>query len=235
MGNKAQEASKQLKEYLGALIEERSRQIKLGEQTPDDFLCRILRHKQPETGSVPHDVVYRIVAGTFVGAVDNNTNWVANAIDFLLDNPVHLEAAHQAALANDDRLLLSIMFEALRFYPQNPFLIRRCGRTGTLAPWTDHATLIPVNTLVLAGTASAMFDGDKFADPDEFRTDRPLNEYLHFGRGMHECFGAFIANEVVPGTAKALLRHNRIRRARGRDGRIRHDGAFADHLVVEFD
>jgi cytochrome P450 len=235
IGSKAQLASAQLKDYLGGLIEERSTQIEAGQQTPDDFLCRILRHIQPGMVAGAHDVVYRIVAGTFVGALDNNCNWIANGMDFLLDHPALLEEAHQAALANDDQLLLAIMLEALRFYPQNPFLIRRCQRTCTLAPWTDHATLIIANTLVLAGTASAMFDGDKFKDPEQFRTDRALHDYLHFGRGMHECFGSFIANVVVPETAKALLRRRRLRRARGRDGRIHHDGAFADHLFVEFD
>ena len=54
--------------------------------------------------------VYRIVAGTFVTELlDNNCNWIANGMDFLLDHPALLEEAHQAALANDDQLLLAIM------------------------------------------------------------------------------------------------------------------------------
>jgi cytochrome P450 len=80
-----------------------------------------------------------------------------------------------------------------------------------------------------------MFDADKFKNPDEFRSDRSLTDYLHFGHGMHECFGLFIASVVIPETAKALLRDRRMRRARGRKGRICYDGAFADHLFVEFE
>jgi len=76
---------------------------------------------------------------------------------------------------------------------------------------------------------------DKFAYPEEFRSDRAPGDYLHFGRGMHECFGTFIANAVFPTTAKALLGRKNLSRARGRDGRIRYDGAYSDHLFVEFD
>jgi len=235
MGAKAQLACAQLKDYLDPLISQRTIEIQRGQQAPDDFLCRILRHSQILPVPLAHDVVYRIVAGTVVAAVDNNRNSVANAMDYLLDHSGPMDQAREAALAGNDQLLLQVVLEALRFYPQNPFLLRRCRTTCTLAPWTGRATLIPANALVLAGTASAMFDASKFADPDEFRTNRAPSDYLHFGRGMHECFGAFIAGAIIPETVKALLLQKRLRRARGRAGRIRYDGAFAEHLFVEFD
>jgi cytochrome P450 len=235
MGSKAQLACFQLEDYLGGLIQQRSSEIQNGEPTPGDFLSRLITLNLSLPKSLTLDGVYRIVAGTFVGSVDNISNSITNAFDYLLDHKGPMAEAHLAAANNDDRRLLGIMLEALRFYPQNPFLIRRCQKACILAPWTSRATLIPANTLVLAGTACAMFDAEKFPHPEEFRTDRTPSDYLHFGRGMHECFGAFIANAVIPATAKALLKRKRLRRVRGRDGRIRYDGAFSDHLFVEFD
>jgi hypothetical protein len=58
---------------------------------------------------------------------------------------------------------------------------------------------------------------------------------MHFGYGMHECFGLYINRLMVPAICKAVLKQNNLRRAPGEAGRLQMDGAFAKSLVVEFD
>jgi cytochrome P450 len=85
------------------------------------------------------------------------------------------------------------------------------------------------------GTLSAMFDPDGFPDPKRFRIDRDVRSYLHFGWGMHQCFGLGINMVMIPEIMAAMLRLDGLRRAPGRAGRVVLDGPFPDRLVLEFD
>jgi cytochrome P450 len=81
---------------------------------------------------------------------------------------------------------------------------------------------------------SAMFDPDVFIEPAVFRADRET-EYLHFGYGMHRCFGYAINGVQIPEIGATLLRLPNLRRAPGSAGRIAYDGPFPDRLILEFD
>jgi cytochrome P450 len=226
MGEAARQDAVELNAYLNALIAQRRAQIAAGETVPDDFLCRLLKLDPP----IEDDVVRRIVGGTIVGAVDTNSKAIIQALDQLLLRPQRLLEAHEAALADDDATVAQYVFEALRFNPQNPFLLRHCTQTTTIAEGTPRATEIPAGSMVLAGTESAMFDADRFPEPDAFSANRPLGDYIHFGYGLHTCFGKGIGQILIPGVAKALLKQPNLRRV----GDIQYDGAFPDHYPVEF-
>jgi cytochrome P450 len=114
-------------------------------------------------------------------------------------------------------------------------LLRHCEQPYVVARGTSREALIAQGSLVVLGTESAMFDEDRFPDPSVFRLDRPAENYIHFGHGLHACFGSHMARILIPAVAKQLLRMPGLRRADGGDGRIRFDGAFPDRLVVEFD
>jgi cytochrome P450 len=79
-----------------------------------------------------------------------------------------------------------------------------------------------------------MFDPEKFPAPDEFRGDRDV-EYLHFGFGLHRCFGYAINGVVIPEILAALLRLPNLRRAAGSAGTIVFDGPFPERFILEFD
>ena len=88
---------------------------------------------------------------------------------------------------------------------------------------------------MLALTSSAMFDDRDIDEPDEFRVDRPAYHYLHFGFGMHTCFGQYINEEQIPRILKPLLKRSGLRRAEGADGELVMDGPFPSRLVLELD
>jgi cytochrome P450 len=83
-------------------------------------------------------------------------------------------------------------------------------------------------------TLSAMFDPEVFIEPQVFRADREV-EYLHFGYGMHRCFGRAINGVQIPELVATLVRLPNLRRAPGHAGRIAYDGPFPERLVLEFD
>ena len=60
---------------------------------------------------------------------------------------------------------------------------------------------------------------------------------MHFGYGMHECFGVYMNRVMIPQICKAVLRLPQLRRAAGPAGRLRLDyefNLFAMNLTVEF-
>jgi cytochrome P450 len=228
-------AAAEMKTYLNNFIAVRKTQIAQGQSVPDDFLCRLLKIQAASTEPIDDDVICRIVGGTIVGTVDSLSKVVAQALDQLLSRALALQEAKAAASANDDELLARYMYEALRFNPEAPFLIRSCAAPYTIAARTDRARSIAPGDMVLVGTESAMFDPRKFPEPDAFSINRPPENYLHFGRGLHACFGRQISHVVIPIIAKHLLRCPGLRRAPGVEGRLNYDGAFPNSWIVEFD
>jgi cytochrome P450 len=230
----ATSAAHDLNAYLDNLIAERQQQIPANPGAYDDFLSRLVKLNLADPARVPAETIRRILGGTIVGTVDTNSKAICQAIDQLLDRPVELASAYAAAVGGDPAFD-AYVWEALRFNPQNPFLLRHCEQDYTVAAGTDRAKVIRAGSMVVVGTTSAMFDGDRFTDPDAFRVDRPLADYIHFGHGLHTCFGKQMAGVLIPETVKALLREKGLSRAEGPAGHIRYDGAFPNSLSVEFE
>jgi cytochrome P450 len=80
-----------------------------------------------------------------------------------------------------------------------------------------------------------MMDPDRVPDPRRFKPGRLPHEYIHFGYGMHECFGRHINHATLHRMLKPLLRRPNLRRAPGAEGRLRKNGIFAERLVVLHD
>jgi cytochrome P450 len=77
-----------------------------------------------------------------------------------------------------------------------------------------------------------MFDEHAVESPDEFRVNRPWREYLHFGHGLHECFGESLVRAHLPALATALLERGPVRRAPGAAGQLTWAGPFPSSLTV---
>ncbi|AKJ08462.1 putative cytochrome P450 hydroxylase [Archangium gephyra] len=230
---RAKAASAELKTYMEGLIAQR--RAGLATESRDDFLTRLLRMQQDEATRLDDDAVRRNVGGIIVGAVDTSSKALAQLVNELLEHPEALGEAQGAARAGDTARVAAHAFEALRFDPHNPLLMRVCHEDYVLARGTDREMRIPKGTLVIASTISAMFDPEVMQHPDEFRVDRPPPGYMHFGRGLHTCYGERINHIVLPEVLGCLLRLRNLRRASGSEGRMRFEGPFPDRLVVEFD
>ena len=207
----ADSAAAELREYLSGLIAQRAVEGAQG----DDILSRLVR-----AGVLDPEGIRRNVTGIIVGAIDTTVTATANAAGVLLAKPEAMRLTQQAAESNDPEALTRCVYEAMRFNPQTPALLRHSKADGST---------------VLVLTISGMFDPSAFPEPDRFRADRPLDRYLHFGYGMHTCYGAMINGVQLPELVRTMVRLPNLRRGSGAYRKVMYEGPFPDRLVVEFD
>ncbi|MBO9624345.1 MAG: cytochrome P450 [Sphingomonas sp.] len=201
----------------------------------DDVLARCLRLQAAGDPWFTDDRIRTALTGFIVGGPPQPPMVVPQAMEQLLRRPHALAEAQAAARAGDDARLAAYVLEAMRFDPLAPGLPRVALKDWTLAAGTSHACTIPAGATVLAAFASAMMDPRRIADPRRFDPDRPASDYIHFGFGLHECFGRHINRATLHLMLKPLLKRQGLRRAPGGAGRLRKNGAFAERLELLFD
>ena len=202
---------------------------------PDDVLGRLVAMQGIPPTALSDAQVAAGVVGLAVGFIPPVMTAVTLALDELLDRPAALAGAQAAARAGDDEGVRAHMWEAMRLAPQGPGLFRRAVTDAVVGEGTRHATRIKAGTLTFAATQSAMLDGSVVEDPEAFRVDRPAHHYLHFGAGLHACFGRYVNAMQIPLIAKPLLRREKLARAPGEAGRLVRHGPFPASLAVTFD
>ena len=220
-----------LRPHLEQVIAERRAARTAGGAARDDVLGRMLE-LQSDADHRPwldDDAICRNISGLIIGALETTSKSVVHVIDELLRRPEALRGARAAALANDMAKVRGYAFEALRFNPFAPIVVRFCGKGAPVG--SRH---VPAQKTVFAVTSSAMFDSAAVADPNQFQPDRSI-EYLHFGYGLHRCQGHLVNDVQVPELAASVLRLKNLRRASGKDGRVAYVGPFPERFSVEFD
>jgi len=201
---------------------------------PDDVLARCLARQaagDPRYGDI---AIRTALMCMVVGGPPQPPMVAPNAFEQLLRRPDWLAAAQAAARGDDDRRLHDIVFEAMRFDPLAPAMMRTVTRDYVLAQGTPRARRVPRGATMMASFASAMQDPRRIPDPKTFDPDRQPHEYIHFGHGLHECFGKAINHATLHRMLKPLLAQSGLRRAPGKSGKLRKVGAFADRLFVSF-
>ncbi|WP_404334804.1 cytochrome P450 [Sphingomonas sp. MMS12-HWE2-04] len=217
-----------LRAHIQAQIEQRR-----ADPGKDDVLGRCLRLQAAGQG-FDDDAIRTSLMGFVVGGPPQPPMVVPQAMEQLLRRPKALAGAQEAARADEDDVLRGYVYEAMRFDPLAPGLPRQALQDWTIAKGTSHAATIPAGAQVLAAFASAMRDPRRIADPERFDPTRPASDYIHFGYGLHECFGRHINHATLHLMLKPLLKQPKLRRAPGSAGHLRKEGAFAARLVVEF-
>jgi cytochrome P450/glutathione S-transferase len=226
-------SGEELRQHMDRVIAARKARLNDADQ-PDDVLGRLLSLQNAQHPWLDDRSVRRNLGGLIVGAVDTTSKFVALAIDELLRRPAALEGARRAAMSGEIDTVRNYAYEAVRFNPHHPVQARFCKHETEIAAGTERARKIPAGTSVFVATLSAMFDPEVFIEPKVFRAGREV-EYLHFGYGMHRCFGRAINGVQIPELVAALVRLPNLRRAQGPTGRLAWDGPFPGQLILQFD
>ena len=79
-----------------------------------------------------------------------------------------------------------------------------------------------------------MFDESVVTSPNESGIDRPAYNYIHWGIGLHTCFGQYINQVQIPAILKPLLQCKNLTRAPGPGGQLATTGPFPSSLSVQF-
>jgi len=201
----------------------------------DDVLERCLVLQDAGLPGMSDQDILDKLFGVVVAIIPTTSAAFARALDELLRRPKELERAQHAARENDFATVWQFMSEAMRFNPLGPGVFRVAASDYTVAAGTSRAKTIPQGSIVLAAIESAMFDSNNIDDPSEFRIDRPPYTYMHFGYGLHTCFGQYINVAKLPRMAAALLRRTNLRRAPGPAGQLAVNGAFPTSMTLEYD
>ncbi len=202
---------------------------------PDDVLGRCLKLQAQGVAGYGDAEIRTALMCMVIGGPPQPPMVVPQGMEQLLRRKPFLTDAQAAARAGDDDGLRAILLEAMRFDPLAPALPRVALADWTIARGTGRATPVSAGDTVYVGFASAMMDPRRVPDPRVFRPGRLPHEYIHFGLGLHECFGEQINHATLHRMLKPLLRRPGVRRAPGAAGRLRKNGIFAERLVVVHD
>jgi cytochrome P450 len=201
----------------------------------DDVLDRCLAMQAAGEYGFTDDQIRTALMGFLVGGPPQPPMVVPQALEQLLRRPDALAGAREAARRGDDDLLSGYVFEAMRFDPLAPALQRVCRHDATIAAGSWRARKVPANAHVLAAIASAMMDQRCVPEPRRIDPRRPWDQYVHFGHGLHTCFGIHINRGTLHLMLKPLLARPGLRRAPGAAGHLTKIGPFAHALHMVWD
>lgn len=220
-----------LRDHIQRLIEAR----RASGEHRDDVLGRCLEMQASGEPGFDDGQIRSALMGFIVGGPPQPPMVVPQALEQLLRRPDALKGAQQAALAADDKLLAGYVFEAMRFDPLAPALPRVATQEFTIAAGTRRAKTVAAGANVYVAFSSAMMDERRLADPLQFNPRRGPHEYIHFGYGLHTCFGIHMNMVLLPLMLKPLLKREGLKRAPGELGHLKKRGAFSDRLHVCYD
>lgn len=167
-----------LDEKFSRYIEDRRREPR------GDVLSDMAAARYPD-GSTPEVVdVVRTATFLFGAGQETTAKLLGAALQILCDRP-----DLQRALRDDRSLIPAFIEETLRM--ESPVKTAfRLARRSTRLDGVD----IPAGTTVMVSPGAVNRDPARFADPHEFRLDRPnVREHVAFARGVHTCPGAPLA------------------------------------------
>ncbi len=211
--DRAIRAAKLMQAWFTDEIAKRRKSGQLG----TDMMGQLLRNLPTDD-----DLVRRTLGGMLVGSIDTTATSVAKIIT-VIGKDTSLAASVAADVDNVDRLA-GWCSEALRRWPHNPLVLRKCAKDTSLA-----GTAVRKDDDVILWTHAAMYDAQALIDPTTMRYDRPARSYLHFGAGLHPCAGRAINAFQIPLLVGAL-----VRRGIKSVGTIQWAGPFPDTLTVKF-
>jgi len=86
---------------------------------------------------------------------------------------------------------------------------------------TKFTFTVPAHRRILADLVTAGRDPAVYPDPETVRLDRPLESYIHFGWGPHQCAGMEASRVAQTALFKSIVGKKNLRRAPGARGQLK--------------
>jgi cytochrome P450 len=161
-----------------------------------DMLSELVAEEGPE-GRLSREELMTNMALLLIAGHETTVNIIANGMLTLLRYPEVLQR-----LRRQPELSARIVEELLRYEPPVHFLTSRTA----LDDIDVAGTTIPRDASIVLVLAAGSRDPDHVPHPDVFDPDRPQNEHLGFGGGIHYCFGAPLARAEAQIALPELVR-----------------------------
>jgi cytochrome P450 len=184
------EVNAELGAYLGELADaDRDR-------PGNDMLSELVTDDGPE-GRLSREELMTNMALLLIAGHETTVNLIANGMLTLLRYPEVLLRLRRAP-----DLSARVVEELLRYEPPVHFLTSRTA----LDDIDVAGTTIPRGAPIIPVLAAGSRDPGHVPHPDVFDPDRPENEHLGFGGGIHYCFGAPLARAEAQIALPELVR-----------------------------
>jgi cytochrome P450 len=162
----------------------------------NDMLSELVTEDGPE-GRLSRGELMTNMALLLIAGHETTVNLIANGMLTLLRYPEVLQR-----LRRQPELSARIVEELLRYEPPVQLLTSRTA----LEDIDVAGTTIPRGAPIVLVLAAGSRDPDHVSHPDVFDPDRPDNEHLGFGGGIHYCFGAPLARAEAQIALPELVR-----------------------------
>lgn len=182
-------ASREVKEYVAEILEERRRQ-------PREDLISDLAHVELEGEHLTDDEIFSFVRLLLPAGVETTYRSTGNLLLTLLSNPDQLDAVR----ANRE-LIAQAIEESLRY--ETPLL----NITRLAVKDTDiDGVPVPAGSTVMLMLAAANREEARYSEPDRFDIDRSEpRPHISFGHGPHLCLGMHLARMEMRVAANVLF------------------------------
>ena len=169
-------AAGELTEYFEGIIQ-------LRRCDPQDDIISALLAAEEEGDRLTHEELIRTLILLLVAGNETTRNLIGNGMLALLSNPDQV-----SLLRENPALMGSAVKELLRYDPP----VQLDGRTPTVDVELGGKR-IRAGQAVIAVIGAANRDPDVFENPDTLDIRRAGTSHLSFGRGIHYCLGASLA------------------------------------------
>nr|WP_031028506.1 cytochrome P450 [Streptomyces sp. NRRL WC-3725] len=188
--DKGVQARKDVRRRLGELVEQRHG------RPGDGLLSRLANDDGPDGRMTDAEIV---ATGKLLLIAGHETvvNLIANGMLTLLRHPQVLQR-----LRHEPDLVVPLVEELLRYEPPVHIIPWRAAYSDI----TVGDTVIPEGSQIMLMLAAGSRDPKRFDDPDRFDPERPDNQHLGFGSGVHSCFGAPLARRETQIALTELVR-----------------------------
>ena len=179
--------------------------IAVRRRAPRDDLISVLLAAEEEGSKLAHDELINTLILLLVAGNETTRNLIGNGMLALLSNPEQLQR-----LRNNPDLMDSAVKELLRYDPP----VQLDGRVAR-QDVEIGGKRIRAGQLVLPVIGAANRDPEVFEHPDVLDLGRQTTSHLSFGRGIHYCLGASLAEMEGRIAFEAILRRFRVMRLVG--------------------
>jgi cytochrome P450 len=166
-------------------------------KSPGPGMISQLVHDDRRDGRMSLSAIVNNTILLFFAGHDSTVNLISHCVLTVLRNPGSVEL-----LRNRPELIPGAIEEVLRLQSSVQFFPTR----SALADIDIAGTTIPKGAPIYLMYGAANRDPRRFRDPDTFDPQRPDNEHVGWGRGIHICFGGPLARLEVNTAFDAFLR-----------------------------
>ena len=192
-----------------------------------------------QSGYGVKELVWTHILPTAGGMVANQGQLLAQCLDFYLweENRHHWKEICRLARLDTpeaDEVIARYFMEGARIC-SSVGLYRDVQKDVVLTDG-DRTLDLKAGQRVLVNLVSASRDAAAFPDPEKVDLARPMDAYIHYGWGPHQCIGLEVSKVALSTMLKTFARLENLRRVPGPQGRMKTlhvEGGFSVYLTED--